>query len=40
MSDSWIEKTEDEIRDEVFSWGKEETGLTNLKSVGVFSRVP
>lgn len=35
MSDSWIEKTEDEIRDEVFSWGKEETGLTNLKSVGV-----
>jgi hypothetical protein len=36
MSDSWIEKTEDEIRDEVFSWGKEETGLTNLKSVGVF----
>ena len=35
MADSWIDKTEDEIRDEVIAWGKEETGLTNLKSVGV-----
>jgi len=35
MSDSWIEKTEDEIKNEIISWAKEETGLTNFKSVGV-----
>lgn len=35
MSDSWINKTEEEIRQKVFVIAKEETGLTNFKSVGV-----
>jgi hypothetical protein len=36
MSDpSFLEKTEDEIRKEVFEIGEQETGLSNFKSVGV-----
>lgn len=35
MSDSWINKTEEEIRQEVFVIAKEETKLTNFKSTGV-----
>ncbi len=35
MSDRWIDKNEEEIREEIIQWAKEETGLTNMKSVGV-----
>lgn len=36
MSDpSFLEKTEEEIRQEIFEIGEQETGLSNLKSVGV-----
>jgi uncharacterized phage protein gp47/JayE len=34
MSDSWIDKDEKTIRNDIVSIAKEETGLTNLKSVG------
>jgi uncharacterized phage protein gp47/JayE len=35
MSESWIDKSEKEIRDDIAAIAKEETGLTNFKSVGV-----
>jgi len=35
MSDSWINKKENEIRDDIIAIAKEETGLTNFKSTGV-----
>jgi len=35
MSDSWINKKENEIRDDIIAIAKKETGLTNFKSVGV-----
>ncbi|MBN2536371.1 MAG: baseplate J/gp47 family protein [Spirochaetales bacterium] len=35
MSDSWIGKSEEEIRKDVITISKEETGLTNFKSTGV-----
>jgi len=35
MSDSWINKNEKEIRDDIIAIAKKETGLTNFKSTGV-----
>jgi uncharacterized phage protein gp47/JayE len=35
MNESWIDKSEQEIRDDVVAIAKEETGLTNFKSTGV-----
>jgi uncharacterized phage protein gp47/JayE len=35
MAESWIDKSEKEIRDDIAAIAKEETGLTNFKSVGV-----
>jgi hypothetical protein len=35
MSDSWINKKEKEIRDDIVTIAKQETGLTNFKSTGV-----
>ncbi|NVP23980.1 baseplate J/gp47 family protein [Treponema phagedenis] len=35
MQDSWIDKTENEIRDDIVEIAKENTGLTNFKSTGV-----
>jgi uncharacterized phage protein gp47/JayE len=35
MADSWINKSEKEIRNDIVAIAKEETGLTSFKSVGV-----
>jgi len=35
MNESWIDKSDREIRDDIVAIAKEETGLTNLKSTGV-----
>jgi uncharacterized phage protein gp47/JayE len=35
MNTSWIDKSEEEIRDDIVTIAKEETGLTNFKSTGV-----
>jgi len=35
MNESWIGKSEREIRDDIVAIAKEETGLSNFKSTGV-----
>jgi uncharacterized phage protein gp47/JayE len=35
MNESWINKNENEIRNDIVAIAKEETGLTNFKSIGV-----
>jgi uncharacterized phage protein gp47/JayE len=35
MAESWIDKSEKEIRDDIVAIAKEETGLSNFKSTGV-----
>jgi uncharacterized phage protein gp47/JayE len=35
MTDTWIEKDEKTVHDDIIAIGKQETGLTNFKSVGV-----
>jgi hypothetical protein len=35
MRESWIDRTDREIRDDIVEIAKEETGLTNFKSIGV-----
>ena len=35
MQDTWIDKAENEIRDDIVEIAKQNTGLTNFKSTGV-----
>ena len=35
MQDTWIDKAEHEIRDDIVAIAKKNTGLTNFKSTGV-----